>query len=282
MAKKVDNINNEIDSSNIFDEFVDDSSLIEEVDKVKRDRNRDLFYYISRSWAVLQTIFWLWLIVIIILFSYIYIQKNDWENFKNSNILDPFCIIFLWDIPKNETFCSSISSLKKSYEEELENTENQQVESILGILKRLDEVANFNNTNEVLFLLDKSQNKLKVLNILEKFDNLKNEFDKIDKQKIQCNSLIIDSKKEILSMDCTAYSAWFEKWLRWYDGTVNNLVKWSSLSIANSFLNYIQKQSKDFLIVDRQKIFKSETTIWEKTDFTNKTSFNLKLKYNLK
>jgi hypothetical protein len=89
----------------------------------------------------------------------------------------------------------------------LENTENQQVESILGILKRLDEVANFNNTNEVLFLLDKSQNKLKVLNILEKFDNLKNEFDKIDKQKIQCNSLIIDSKKEILSMDCTAYSA---------------------------------------------------------------------------
>jgi hypothetical protein len=49
MAKKVDNINNEIDSSNIFDEFVDDSSLIEEVDKVKRDRNRDLFYYISRS-----------------------------------------------------------------------------------------------------------------------------------------------------------------------------------------------------------------------------------------
>jgi hypothetical protein len=84
-------------------------------------------------------------------------------------------------------------------------------------------------------------------------------------------------------MDCIAYSAWYEKWIRWFDwkNDIKSLVKWTSLSIANSFLNYINLESNIFIIIDRQKIFKSENIIWNKTGFTSKTRFNLKLKFNL-
>jgi hypothetical protein len=213
------------------------------------------------------------------LFSYIYIQNNN--NLRNSNILDPFCSIFLWKIHNEDTFCSSVSSLKWTYTEKLSSLEKTQLNDILTILEKLYEVENFTKTKEVLFLTDKTNSKLKVLSILEEFDNIKNEFDKVDKQKVQCSSFIIDSNKKILSMNCIAYSAWYEKWLRWFDGTTEVSLKWSSLSIANSFLNFIDKQSDIFTIIDRQKVFRSETTLWEKTDFTNKTMFNLKLTYNL-
>jgi hypothetical protein len=59
-------------------------------------------------------------------------------------------------------------------------------------------------------------------------------------------------------------------------------LKWTSISIANSFLNYIEKQSTVFSIVNKQKVFRSETILWEKTNFTNKTQFNLVLNYNQK
>jgi hypothetical protein len=57
----------------------------------------------------------------------------------------------------------------------------------LGIIEKLYEVENFTKSKEVIFLLDKSSNKLKVLSILEEFDNLKNQFDNLDKEKIQCS-----------------------------------------------------------------------------------------------
>jgi hypothetical protein len=83
-------------------------------------------------------------------------------------------------------------------------------------------------------------------------------------------------------MTCSAFSAWYEKWFKWFDAESDNSIKWTSISIANSFLNYISKTSKIFIIEDRQKIFNSESIVWDKTDFTNKTTFSLKLKYNLK
>ena len=279
MADKNNELNKEIDTSNIFDEFTQDSSLINEIDEIKKERNRDLFFYLSKFGYVMQTFFWIGFVFLLILFSYIYIQNN--ENIKNSNILDPFCPIILGKVHNNDSFCSSISSIKKIYWEQLSNIEDTQIDNIFKILERLYEVENFTKTKEVLFLSDKSNNKLKVLSILEEFDDMKNEFDKIDKQKIQCNSFNIDSNKKVFSMKCVAYSAWFEKWLRWFDWTTEESLKWSSLSIANSFLNYIDKQSDIFTITDRQKVFRSEAILWEKSDFTSKTIFDLKLTYNL-
>lgn len=280
MEEKNKELNKNIDTSNIFDDFVDDSSLIDEVNKIKNERNRDLFYYISKAWYVFQILFWTGFVVLIILFSYIYIQNN--KTISNSNILDPFCSIFLGDIEKEDPFCSSISYLKWNYSNKLENIKTTQSNDILNILQKLYEVENFTKSKNVLFLADKSENKLKILNILEEFDNIKNEFNKVDKQKIQCNSLSIDWKNSILSMNCIAYSAWFEKWLRWVDGSNTDWLKGTSISEANSFINFIDKRSNIFTLIDRQKVFKSENTLWEKTDFTNMTKFSLKLKYNLK
>ncbi len=280
MAEKNKEINPEIETSNIFDDFSDDSSLVEEVNKIKKESNRDLFFYISKAWSFFQTIFLFWIAVASTLFLYIYIQ-ND-ENFKNSNILDPICPVFLSDIENVSPFCSSISSLQVDYTNKLNSLKESQKSSILHILERLYEIENFTKTKEVLFLANKSEDKLKVLDIMNKFDDLKNDFDSLDKQKIQCDSIIIDSQKEVLTMNCTAYSAWYEKGLRWFDGSANTNVKGTSLSIANSFLNFIEKKSDVFTIIDRQKVFKSEKIIWWKIDFTNKTVFNLKLKYNLK
>jgi hypothetical protein len=278
MEEKNNEINKKINSSNIFNEFIDDSSLIEEVDKLKRERNKDLFFYISKIGHWLQVLFWFLFFLLIILFSYVYIQKN--ENLKNSSLLDPFCWIFLWDIKKDWEYCSSIVSLKATYLSKLDLLQKEQTLDILKNIETLYRVENFTKSKEVIFLNDKSDNKLQVLSILEEFDNMKVDFN-IEKQKIECSSLFIDSAKKILTMNCESYSQWFEKWLRGLDWTTNNTLKWTSLSQANSFLNFIEKTSDTFEIIDRQKMFKEESVLWTKTGLTSKTPFTLKLKYNL-
>lgn len=278
MAEKNNEINKNVDSSNIFNEFIDDTSLIEEVDRLKSENNKDLFFYISKIGHSLQILFWLLFFLFIILFSYVFLQNN--ENIKNSSLLDPFCWIFLWNIKNDWTYCSSIASLKASYLNKLNLLQKEQTRDILKNIETLYSVENFTKTKEVIFLNDKSENKLQVLAILEEFDNMKTDFN-VEKQKIECKSLIIDSAKKILTMTCDSYSQWFEKGLRWLDWTTNNTLKWTSISQANSFLNFIEKTSETFEIVDRQKMFKEESILWTKTWFTSKTSFSLKLKYNL-
>ncbi|MDP3381367.1 MAG: hypothetical protein Q8S84_07935 [bacterium] len=93
MQDKKTEINKGIDTSNIFDDFSQDSSLIEEVDKLKKENNKDKFYYLSKTAHVLQTIFWILFFILIILFSYIYIQNN--KNISDSNLLDPLCFVFI-------------------------------------------------------------------------------------------------------------------------------------------------------------------------------------------
>lgn len=273
------NTQNKIESSNIFDDFSQDSNLVDEVNKIKVENNKDKFYYLSKTATFLQSIFIVLFILALGWFTYVTIQNKDiWS----SNILDPICFIIAWDIPSDETYCSSITHLNNKYNTYLTDEKAKQSTPILSILEKLYEVKNFTKTKEVLFLLDKSENKLKVLSVLEEFDKLKNDFDNVDKQKIQCNLLTIDSKDSSLSMNCFAYSAWFEKWFKWFDADNSASIKWTSLSIANSFINFLSLKSSIFTIVDRQKVFKSESIIWEKTDFTNKTNFSLKLKYNIK
>lgn len=280
MAEKIEPNNDNIDSSNIFDDFVQDSNLIKEVDKIKTDKNKDKFYYFTKVWKVFQILFWFLIILTVLLYSYISIQNN--KDFSNSNLLDPFCYIFLWDIENTDVFCSSILSIKSNYTKKLSVEKAEQSKNILKILEKLYEIENFTKIKEVLFLVDKTSTKLPVLKILEEFDNLLNKFDKIDKQKIQCNNLKIESKLNIILLECYASSAWFETWLMWFDWTPNSPLSWTSISAANSFINYIGKKSTFFTIIDRQKIFRSENLLWKKSGFTNGTPFKLKLKYNLK
>ena len=277
-----DNIEN--NDSNIFDDFNQDDSLIDEIDQIKKERDKDLFYYVDKAWSIMQVLFILSLLGVSITYWYIYIQNKVFIEKKDNQVLEPFCTLLLDNIHYDWSFCTSISTLKSDYEFKLENTKKDQIADILNILQSLYKIENFTKTKDVVFLKDKTSSKLQILKILEEFDNLKTEFDKVDKEKIQCRSITITEKTKTLSMDCVAYSAWYEKWIRWFNwkNDADSLVKWTSVSIANSFLNYITLESKQFTIINRQKIFKSDSVIWVKTGFTNKTSFNLNLKYNIK
>ena len=284
---KEDNSDNILDDSwtNIFDEFSQDDSLLQEVDKIKEERNRDIFYYLVNITKVFKTLFILSLIWLTMVYWYIYIQNKlyEWDSVDNQ-LLDPFCFILLGDIKHNDlTFCTSITTLNDIYKKDLENTKNNQKNNIIWVVKKLYEIENFTNTKDVLFLKDKTDNKLKVLELLKEFDDIKNEFSKVDKQIIQCNSFEIDSENSTMSMKCNAYSAWYETWIRGFDGKndANSALKWTSITIANSFINFINLESKIFKVINRQKLFKSENIVWSETGFTSKTPFTLKLKYNL-
>lgn len=272
----------EISSMNIFDEFSTDSSLVDEVEKLKEDEKKDVFYYLWLSWKILQNVFFVFFAIAIFCFIYIYIQKSD--KFTDKSILDPICFIFTkeWLIPpENTIYCSSITYTKNFYEEKFATIKKEQSEKILQNITRIYEESNFTKTKEVSFLINKTEEKIFFLKVFEKFDILKNEFWWIDKRRVQCSDITIDTLDRTLYMTCSSYSQWYERWLIWFSWLKNmDETGWTSISIANSFLNYIEKNSKDFTLLDKQKVFSSTSVSWEKNGYTNKTVFDIKLKIN--
>ena len=277
------NVSNDDKSTNIFDEFSTDSSLVDEVEKLRDEANKDLFYYLSILWNLFQKLFILFIILIIVSYSYIYIQKS--ETFSDSSLIDPICSIFIdssiWK-PDWTTYCSSISFTKTFYEDLLNKTKLDQTKKIFWNIVKIYEENNLTKTKDIIFLLDKTEYRLSILKVIEKFDLLKNDFWWIDKSKIQCEGLKIYTDTNILEMNCIAYSKWYENWIIWFSWRKNETEEtwWTSISIANSFLNYIEKNSKDFALIDKQKVFNISSISSETNWYTNKTSFGVKLKIN--
>lgn len=269
-------------SKNIFDDFSTDSTLLEEVNKLKEEQKKDTFYYLSIVSKVFQNIFILLLIILIFSYGYIYIQKN--ENISDSALLDPICFAFKssWlPLPSSNTYCSSISYIKQYYNSQIELKKQEHSKKILENLVKIYEQENFDKTKEMIFLTNKSNYSTSILAIFEKFNWLKNDFSWIDKSKIQCDSLEINFDNKLLNMKCYSFSQWYERWIIWFSWKKNyDEIWWTSISIANSFLNFIEKNSSDFSIVNRQKIFSSEGVVGESNWYTNKTPFDLTLKIN--
>jgi hypothetical protein len=67
-------------------------------------------------------------------------------------------------------------------------------------------LENFLKTKEISFLLDKTDSKLQTLNILEEFDTLKSAFEPIEKDKILCYDIEVNSEN-IFKARCEAFSA---------------------------------------------------------------------------
>ncbi|MDD2908044.1 MAG: hypothetical protein PHH98_05385 [Candidatus Gracilibacteria bacterium] len=275
---------NEEKSTNIFDEFSTDSSLVDEVEKLKEETNKDTFYYISLTGKILQKIFIILFLLFILLFGYIYIQKSD--SFSDNSLLDPICSIFIDSSilkPEGTTYCSSVSFTKTYYEGVLEKVKTEQTSKILENIIKIYEENNFTKTRDIVFLLDKSKDRLSVLKVLEKFDTLKNDYSgNIDKSEIQCERISIDTDKKELVMTCYSFAQGYESSIIGFQGTKDeeDITGGTSISIANSFLNYIEKNSKEFTLIDRQKVFSSESMTGESNGYTNKTSFDVKLKIN--
>jgi hypothetical protein len=237
-----------------------------------------LYYYLSLIWKLVQSIFVIFLVVLLIIYWYITLQKS--EGVSDYNILDPFCGFILGDIyyPEWTTYCSSITYTKNSYERKLSELKDEELKWILTNLATLYERENFLKWKDITFILEESENKLKITEVLDKFDSLKREFLSYDKSKIQCRNMFINSIERTLEVTCDAYSQGYESWIIWFSWNINEKVSWTSLSVANSFLNFIEKKSSDFTLVDRQKAFSIENTFW--AWYTKKTKFDIKLKIN--
>lgn len=271
------NTSDNIDTSNIFEEFENDTSLKKEVKKIKEANNKDMFYYFSKIAFILQNIFWLLLLIGWILYAYVYVQNN--EEYSSLKIGDWFCKVFIWNTTNDKKDCSSITFLHDTYEWKLKDIKSEQIEYILSLLEDIYKVENFNKTKEVIFLLTKSDNRLKPLEILEKFDDLKTAYQPLEKSRIQCYNIVIDENNTI-SVKCDAFAAWFEKGIKGFNGDDSSKLQWTALSVANSFINFIEQKSDNFSVVSKDKIFKLDQVIWDYSWFTNKTTFSITLKYH--
>jgi hypothetical protein len=65
------------------------------------------------------------------------------------------------------------------------------------------------NSKEKEFLLAKSKERLKVLEIVEEFEKMKNDYSYVDKDKIVCKDIAIDSKN-VFKANCEAYSSYWD------------------------------------------------------------------------
>jgi hypothetical protein len=74
------------------------------------------------------------------------------------------------------------------------------------MIQSIYEVDNYMQTKQLLFIKDKSKNRLNVIELLSKFDDLKKDFYPNKKSKIKCDNLQIDNEIHVLSMNCEAYS----------------------------------------------------------------------------
>jgi len=148
----------------------------------------------------------------------------------------------------------------ESKKEELEQSEERYTTEISSILGDIYEIEDFIYSKVATFLLDKSKNRTKPLEILAEFDKLKNIFEPIDKSKVICSDISINSKSEFEAI-CEAYSSdWDSELVQIDSGIVGKKQSGgTSISIASSFLDFLEKHPESkFQLIDKQKVFFSE------------------------
>lgn len=263
---------------NIFDEFNTDASLETDVQKLKKEQKKDVLFYLNITSKVLQVVVFLLILTILIWYMYVYVQKN--EDIESQSFLDPVCGIIDGWVPLPAGSCSSISYLKKYYKWQIQKQEEEQTKSIMKVLPNIYRKINFLNTKEMRFLLDKSKNRVDIIEVLSKFDKLKNNYLwNLDRGRIECSNLKISTETHIVEMKCSAFVQGYDlsivgfSWDKW-----DKNIWGTSISLANSFLNYIQKNSVDFEIINRQKVFSSDSIVSDRW-YTNKTDFDLSLQF---
>lgn len=266
-----------IDSTNIFEEFSQDESLKSEVKNTQSKKERGTYHYLWLVNGFLKSINITLFLAFIMIAWYLYIQNN--EQFKNVSYFDPICWLLVDEsaIPTWDS-CSSVSSILKTYKERNSEISASYYNSIANVIEDVYYVSNFAFSKDILFLLDKTQNRLSPLSILEEFDRLKNEFEPINKWKLLCNTIKI-SGDWVLSISCEAYSSRWDRnivWLTWKNQKSDN-VSWTSISIASSFINYLEKNSQEFIILDKQKEF-SYDDVADYGGYSRKTAFKITLK----
>jgi hypothetical protein len=206
------------------------------------------------------------------------IQKST--NMENKSFLDPFCNILHWiDIDLDWNHCSSLTVTLEQYNNKLDTEKTNQFKKVYPILKDLDVIENFAKSKEVNFILNKMENKSNPMFVLSEFDEIKNMFSWTWKSRVKCSNINIEWNT--LTAQCSASARSIDPYIPWNEGSNSYNISGTSISLAASFLNYIEKDWR-FKISNKQKMFISREVTWEDlylAGFTNKTDFNLKLEY---
>lgn len=265
--------NNNFEDLNIFNEITQNSEVKKDTNKIKEEKN--IYDYMSFYTNIFKIINYLLFVIVLVFSSYVYVQQS--KPFYEQTYLNLFCPILLWkDVSDFISWqnCSSIVSYNEKITKDVNTLKQEQFNKIIIQIPKVYELTS-SKTKEKEFLLSKSTWRLKVLNIIEEFENLKNEYSYVDKDRIVCNNISIDSNN-IFKANCEAYSSYWDEDIVWYDWVTK--VNWTSITVAMSFLNYIQAKSNKFTLVNKQKSFSQEST--NVGFYTYKTGFSLEMKYN--
>ncbi len=284
LNKETEGLKKESDFSvwNIFEDFENDEILEQEINKSESEIKKDSFYYLSLGSNFLKMVNLIFFILIIISFVYIKIQNLS----KPNEILNPMCYILLWKdvsyekIPKtwtgnNLNSCMSIKLAEEKTKKALEEESFFIYSKLLKIATDFYTMKDFINSKEVIFLLNASEDKKNPLDLLVKFDKAKNDFLLSDKLRIQCRSIEVTDTE--LKAECDAYSSLWDTSIPWYDWekNQNDLKGGTSISIASSFLNFLEKQ-EDFILLNKQKVFNIQSITWQWA-YSFKTPFKIYL-----
>lgn len=243
---------------------------------------RDQVYYINKLTLFAKTLFFLFFFISITLTTYSYIQKN--EEAIDLNYLSSVCWLFLWkEAADLYGDCWSLASVKKEYDEKTNRIKWSQAEYITGLLDRVYALDNFLFTEDVSFLLEKSSSKLPVTKMLQEFSQLKDAFVSTKwVYTIECREVTLNNNWEML-LSCTSYTSdWSDSNIIWFNGQVTwwNKISGTSITVASSFINYIQSQANEFKILEATTLYSFSDNIEEwKERYTKSTDFELTLKY---
>lgn len=275
MVENKDQTEQNLKESDIFEWFTADAELLQEVDEFEQKQSKDMYDYANMSWNGFKVMNILLFVSILVLWAYIYIQKDD--QMSDAPLLAPICGLFLWDSYTWDS-CASISFKKSELSSVIEETKSKQLVAIGNVIQPLYLSTDFVNSSEVVFLYDKTKTRLKPLSILEEFDRLKNQFENADKSALECSN--IEIKDNIMSAKCDAYSSDWDKTIVLPDGNASSRIGGTSISIASSFLDYIENNSSTLRVLEKPKYFSSENVAGENGGYTKKTTFFLQLEYN--
>lgn len=266
------------DSQNIFDEFSESQDIGEEVKEIEKKQEKDIYYYLKKLNSVFFSLNVLLFLGILIIISYLYIQSGE-EN-RNYDVLTPICSVFLWRSDIDVWTCKSVGYGLVKYRELLQWEKQQQTKKILPLLWEVYSIENFNLSKKVSFLLEKTESRLKPLDIISAFDAMKAEFAPVDKNEISCSEINIQAGG-ILSIECSIYSSDWDTWIADFkDGTREYIIWWgTSVSRASSFIYFLENHQKSpFTILEKPESLSSEAA--RLSPYTQKTVIQLILQYS--
>ena len=268
----------DFDSQNIFDEFSESQEIGEEVRKIEEKQKKDTYYYLKRFSSfifIINAIVFIWMCLSV---AYIYIQTNTEK--KEYSFLSPVCGVFLWDVDVSNNTCYGINPILEEYTGLLWSERQKQLDLIVPLLWEVYSIENFNLSKKVSFLLEKTNSRVKPLEILSAFDEIKTAFAPRDKLEISCYNITITSDN-VLDISCDIFSPdWDTQIINFEDGWIKDVEGGgTSISKAGSFMSFIESlPGSPFIVLSSPKFLSSQGA--ELSPYTQKTTIQLRLQYN--